>query len=180
MKKSRIAAIDIGSNSIRCIIAEASTDGKFRILDDEKATVRLGEQLAITGVISAEASHRAIEAIRRFQKLVTGMNVEAVEAVATSAVRSAANGKELIATLSEELGHEIRVISGEEEAELTAASALANFDMYGKRSAMIDIGGGSVEIVTAYGNHVEEFYSLELGAVVMTDHFLKSDPIAEN
>ena len=70
MKKSRIAAIDIGSNSIRCIIAEASKDGKFKILDDEKATVRLGARLAMTGVISGEASNRAIEAIQRFQKLL--------------------------------------------------------------------------------------------------------------
>jgi exopolyphosphatase/guanosine-5'-triphosphate,3'-diphosphate pyrophosphatase len=179
MKKPRIAAIDIGTNSIRCIIAEASKDGKFKILDDEKATVRLGEGLALTGIISDEASNRALEAIRRFHKLVIGLDVEAVEAVATSAVRTATNGKELIAKLSEELGHEIRIISGEEEAELTATSAISNFDMYGKRYAMIDIGGGSVEIVTAYGNHVEEFYSLELGAVVMTDCYLKSDPIAD-
>jgi exopolyphosphatase/guanosine-5'-triphosphate,3'-diphosphate pyrophosphatase len=180
MKKSRIAAIDIGTNSIRCIIAEASKDGSIKILDDEKATVRLGEQLAMTGVISDEASKRAIEAIQRFQKLVSGLNVEAVEAVATSAVRSAANGTELVKRLSKVLGHEIRIISGEEEAELTSTSALANFDMYGKRYAMVDIGGGSVEIITAYGNHVEEFYSLDLGAVVMTDRFLTSDPIAEN
>lgn len=178
MKKPRIAAIDIGSNSIRCIIAEATKEGKIKIMDDEKATVRLGERLAVTGVISDEAAGRAAEAIRRFQKLVTGLNVEAVEAVATSAVRTAANGKELIAALSQQLGHEIRVISGDEEAELTAASALANFDMYGKRYVMVDIGGGSVEIVTAFGNHVEEFYSLDLGAVVMTDRFLKNDPIA--
>ncbi|MBC7962496.1 MAG: Ppx/GppA family phosphatase [Steroidobacteraceae bacterium] len=180
MKKSRIAAIDIGSNSIRCIIAEASKEGKFKIIDDEKATVRLGEKLAMTGMISEEASSRAIEAIRRFQKLLTGLNVQEIEAVATSAVRTASNGKELVALLSKELGYEIKVISGEEEAELTAASALANFDMYGKRYAMIDIGGGSVEIVTACGNHVEEFYSLDLGAVVLTDRFLTSDPIAED
>jgi exopolyphosphatase / guanosine-5'-triphosphate,3'-diphosphate pyrophosphatase len=177
MKKSRIAAIDIGSNSIRCIIAEASDDGKFKILDDEKATVRLGEKLAMTGMISDEASNRAIEAIRRFRKLVAGFNVEAVEAVATSAIRTATNGKQLVALLSEELGHEIKVISGEEEAELTAASSLSNFDMNGKRHAMVDIGGGSVEIVMACGNHVEEFYSLDLGAVVMTDRFFTSDPI---
>ena len=157
MKKSRIAAIDIGTNSIRCIIAEASNDGKFKILDDEKATVRLGEKLAMTGVISDEASNRAIEAIRRFRKLVDGFHVEAVEAVATSAIRTATNGKELVVMLSEELGHEIKVISGEEEAELTAASSLSNFDMYGKRYAMVDIGGGSVEIVMACGNLVEEF-----------------------
>ncbi|HBA73191.1 MAG: exopolyphosphatase [Geobacteraceae bacterium GWC2_55_20] len=180
MKKSRIAAIDIGTNSIRCIIAEASKDGKFKILDDEKATVRLGEKLAMTGTISGEASDRAVEAIQRFRMLVTGLKVEAVEAVATSAVRTATNGKELVARLSEELGHEIKVISGDEEAELTAASALSNFDMYGKRYAMVDIGGGSVEIVTAYGNHVEEFYSLDLGAVVMTDRFLSNDPVSED
>jgi len=180
MKKSRIAAIDIGTNSIRCIIAEASIDGTFKILDDEKATVRLGERLAMTGVISEEASNRAFETIQRFQKLLAGMNVEAVEAVATSAVRIAANGKELVAKLSDVLGHPITTISGEEEAELTSTSAMANFDMYGKHFAMVDIGGGSVEIVTAYGNHVEEFYSLDLGAVVMTDRFLTSDPITEN
>lgn len=180
MKKPRIAAIDIGTNSIRCIIAEASNHGKFKILDDEKATVRLGDRLAMTGVISDEAFNRAVEAIRRFNKLVTGLKVEVVEAVATSAFRTATNGKELIAKLSEELGHEIRIISGEEEAELTASSALSNFDMYGKRYAMVDIGGGSVEIVTAYGNHVEEVYSIDLGAVVMTDRFLKSDPITDN
>ena len=156
MKKSRIAAIDIGTNSIRCIIAEASHDGKFKIMDDEKATVRLGEKLAITGIISEEAAGRALEAIQRFRKLINGLNVEAVEVVATSAVRSASNGKELVTLLSKELGYEIRVISGVEEAELTAASALSNFDMYGKRYAMVDIGGGSVEIVTAYGNHVEK------------------------
>ena len=179
MKKTRIAAIDIGTNSIRCIIAEATKEGTFKILDDEKATVRLGERLAMTGVISEEASIRALEAIQRFQKLVTGLNVEAVEAVATSAVRNATNGTALVTRLSKELGHNIRVISGEEEAELASTSALANFDMYGKRYAMVDIGGGSVEIVTAYGNHVEEFYSLDLGAVVMTDRFLPSDPIAE-
>ncbi len=74
--------------------------------------------------------------------------------VATSAVRSASNGKKkLVTLLSKELGYEIRVISGKEEAGLTAASALCNFDMYGKRYAMVDIGGGSVEIVTAYENH---------------------------
>ncbi len=79
--------------------------------------------------------------------------------------------------LCRELGREIRVISGEEEAELAAISALHNFEMNGKRYAMIDIGGGSVEIVTALGNHVEEYYSLDLGAVVLTERFFPTDPI---
>lgn len=177
MKKSRIAAIDIGTNSIRSIIAETGKDDNFKILDDEKATVRLGEQLAQTGKISDEAAKRALTAIQRFRKLITGLKVEAVEAVATSAMRTASNGRQLVDLLSAELGHEIRIISGEEEAELTAASALANFDMDGKRYAMVDIGGGSVEIVTAFGNHLEEFFSLELGAVIMTERFVKKDPL---
>jgi exopolyphosphatase / guanosine-5'-triphosphate,3'-diphosphate pyrophosphatase len=180
MRKPRIAALDIGSNSIRCIIAEVSKDGKFKILDDEKATVRLGEGLSESGRISDEAATRAAEVIRRFRQLLKGLHVQAVEAIATSAVRSASNGKQLVELLSNELGHEIRIISGVEEAELTAASALANFDMYGKRHIMVDIGGGSVEIVMASGNHVEEFYSLDLGAVVMTDRFLKRDPATED
>ncbi len=180
MKNPRIAAIDIGTNSIRCIIAEVTKEGKYKILDDEKVTVRLGERLAATGLICVEAANRAVTAIQRFQKLITGFNVETVEAVATSAVRTAENGRDLIGVLSHELGHEIKIISGEEEAELASASALANFDMNGKRYAMVDIGGGSVEIVSACGNHVEEFYSLDLGAVVMTERFLTGDPVTEH
>lgn len=177
MTKTRIAAIDIGTNSIRCIVAEATREGKFKVLDDEKVTVRLGENLAQTGMISLEATERALDAVRRFQKLLAGLKVETVEAVATSAVRGASNGRELVTALTKELGHEVRVICGEEEAELAAASALFNFDTNGKRFAMADIGGGSLEVVTAYGNHIEECYTLNLGTVIMTERFLCNDPI---
>src|SRR6185369_14475317 len=131
MTRTRIAAIDIGTNSIRCIVAEATKEGKFKVLDDEKVTVRLGENLSQTGVISTEAAERATEAARRFRKILAGFKVASVEAVATSAVRIAGNGRELVQALTAELGHEVRVISGEEEAELAAASALFNFDMSG-------------------------------------------------
>jgi exopolyphosphatase / guanosine-5'-triphosphate,3'-diphosphate pyrophosphatase len=177
MKKTRLAAIDIGTNSIRCIVVEADQQGRFLVLDDEKATVRLGEQLSNTGAISPAAFTRAVEAVSRIRKLIDGLKVTEVEAVATSAVRSAVNGPELVQVLNRELGREILVISGEEEAELAAISALHNFEMNGKRYAMIDIGGGSVEIVTALGNHVEECYSLDLGAVVLTERFFPTDPI---
>ena len=177
MKNPRLAAIDIGTNSIRCIVVEAGQQGRFKVLDDEKATVRLGENLGTSGSISPAAFSRAVDAVAMMRKLIEGLKVSEVEAVATSAVRTAANGRELVEVLSRELGREIRVISGEEEAELAAISALHNFDMKDKRYAMIDIGGGSVEIVTALGNHIEEYYSLDLGAVVMTERFLAGDPI---
>lgn len=180
MQKRRLAAIDIGTNSIRCIVVEVDVQGRYQVLDDEKATVRLGENLATSGAISPAAFARAVDAMSRIRKLIGGLKVHDVEAVATSAVRSATNGSELVAVLIRELGSDIRVISGEEEAELVALSARHNFDMSGKRYIIIDIGGGSVEIMNAVANHVESCYSLEMGAVLMTDRFLKSDPVRDS
>lgn len=177
MTKERLAAIDIGTNSIRCIVVECSQDGTFKILDDEKDTVRLGEGIAETGEISAAAVARAEAALTRMRKLVTGLKVTAIDAVATSAMRKAANGPRLVKRFSELLNAPIRVISGEEEAALAAQSALRNFDTLGKRFGVIDVGGGSVELITAQGTHIEEFYSFELGAVVMTEKFFTVDPV---
>jgi len=179
MKKTRLAAIDIGTNSIRCICVEVDPQGRFVVVDDEKATVRLGENLGKNGLISPVAFARAIEAVSRMRKLIDGLKVSTVEAVATSAVRNAANGGELVEALSLQLGSEIRVISGQEEAELAAISALHNFDMDGKRFAVMDIGGGSVELVFAQGSHIEEYYSFDLGAVLMTDQFMSGDLVSE-
>jgi exopolyphosphatase/guanosine-5'-triphosphate,3'-diphosphate pyrophosphatase len=179
MNAQRLAAMDIGTNSIRCIVVEADHKGGYKVLDDEKSTVRLGEQLSRTGAISPQASARALAAVGHFRKLIAGLKVSAVEAIATSAMRWASNGQELLDALSAEFGHEIRVISGVEEAELAMLSAQRHFDMEYKRYAVFDIGGGSLEITTALGSHIEECYSLDLGAVVMTEQFLRHDPARE-
>lgn len=177
MKNERLAAIDIGTNSIRCIVVEALRGGTYRILDDEKETIRLGEGIASSGAISADAAERAEKAAARMAVLLKGLGVKHVEAVATSAVRSATNGAALVRRLESVLGVSIRVISGEEEAALAAHSALRNFDMQGQRYAVLDMGGGSAELTSAQGRMIEEHFSLELGAVVMTERFLKSDPV---
>jgi len=174
----RLAAIDIGSNSIRCIVVEVVNNSSFRILDDEKAAVRLGEALGDGSGISPAAWQRAMESLVRMKKIVDGYGVEYVEAVATSAVRKASNGLEFIRTVYERTGISVIVIPGEEEARLVSLSVLHNFDMEGIRYGMIDIGGGSLEIVTALGNRIEEYYSLELGAVTLTEKFLRRDPVA--
>ncbi len=179
MSNNRLAAIDIGTNSIRSIVVEIERSGKFRVLDDEKATVRLGEGLNETGLLSAEACQRAIEALIRQKKIIDGYGVRAVEAVATSAVRKAANGKVFISAVRKLTGIAIAVISGEEEAELAALSAFNNFDMEGSRHLLVDIGGGSLELVTTVGRHVEEIFSLELGALYLSETFLKGDVQAE-
>lgn len=178
-KNRRIAAIDIGTNSIRCIVVEAAEEGQFRILDDEKGAVRLGEGLAASGAITPMAAERARQTLQRMRKLVDGLKVSALEVVATSAVRSASNGAVLVREWENILGVPVRVISGEEEAALAAQSALRNFDLGDKRYAVFDIGGGSLELATVQGSHVEAYYSLDLGAVVMTERFLSADPVKE-
>jgi exopolyphosphatase/guanosine-5'-triphosphate,3'-diphosphate pyrophosphatase len=178
MAENRLAAIDIGTNSIRCIIVEIDEEHGFRVLDDEKATVRLGEGLSETGRISKQAWERAREALLRMRMITDGLGASFIEAVATSAVRKASNGAEFVAAMKKETGVTIRVIDGEEEAELAALSARHHFDMRNSRYGLLDIGGGSIEIVSATGIHIEETFSLELGAVFLTENFLNQDPIS--
>jgi exopolyphosphatase / guanosine-5'-triphosphate,3'-diphosphate pyrophosphatase len=177
VKQNRLAAIDIGTNSIRSIIIRVDAAGKYMILDDEKMTVRLGEGLNQTGSIAPAAWERAMEALTRQKKIIDGYQVRSIEAVATSAVRKAANGPAFIAAIRENIGLEVEVISGEDEAELAALSAFHNFDLEGVRHLICDIGGGSLELITALGTHIEEVLSRELGAVFLTETFLKSDPV---
>ena len=180
MKKKRLAAIDIGTNSIRSIVVEADHDGTFRVLDDEKATVRLGDGLHRTGIISPDSRRRALEALARFCKINSGYGVVRTEAIATSAVRKAENGAAFIREVEEELGLTVSVVTGEEEAELAAQSAFNNFDLDGNRHLLADLGGGSLELVTTIGRHLEHVASLELGAVYLTETFLSGDPIKES
>ena len=177
MKQNRLAAIDIGTNSIRSIVIEALASGKYRILDDEKVMVRLGEGLNQTGTIAPAAWERAMEALSRQKKIIDGYKVSSIEAVATSAVRKAANGADFVKAIKSRIGLDVEVISGEEEAELAALSAFHNFDLEGVRHLIFDIGGGSLELITALGSHMEETISLELGAVFLTENFLKQDPV---
>ena len=174
----RLAAIDIGTNSIRCIIVATDDRGGFRVLDDEKAAVRLGEGLTQSGNISAAAWERARQALVRMRHIADGLGVESIVAVATSAVRKAANGAAFVAAMENEAGFPLRVISGEEEAELALLSASRHFDLGAAPHALVDIGGGSIEIVLTAGALVEAMWSLELGAVFLSERFLTSDPVS--
>jgi exopolyphosphatase/guanosine-5'-triphosphate,3'-diphosphate pyrophosphatase len=178
VKSNRLAAIDIGTNSIRSIVIEPLPAGKYRILDDEKVLVRLGEGLNQTGSIASAAWERAMEALSRQKKIIDGYHVRSIDAVATSAVRKAANGPDFVRDIKSRIGLDVEVISGEEEAELAALSAFHNFDLEGVRHLIFDIGGGSLELITALGTHMEEVISLELGAVFLTENFLTQDPAA--
>lgn len=173
----RLAAIDIGTNSIRCIVVEVDRQENFRVLDDEKASVRLGKGMNESGSISAEAGQRAISALQRMQKISNGLGAEVIDVVATSAVRKARNREAFIHQVKEETGLHIQIINGEQEAELARLSVQHNFSLENQRYAIADIGGGSVEIIVATGQHSETVLSLELGAVFLTEKFIQQDPI---
>ena len=172
----RIAAIDIGSNSIRQIVADVSADGTIRVVDEMKAAPRLGTGIDETGRLDEERIDEAIEALRRMADLAGQSGANRVEAVATSAVRDAKNGKAFLARVRRETGLKVRVLVGEEEARLAYRSALAHFELGVGRSVVMDIGGGSLELALVAEGLVERLISFPFGAIRLTEQFLKDRP----
>jgi exopolyphosphatase/guanosine-5'-triphosphate,3'-diphosphate pyrophosphatase len=179
-RPTRIAAIDIGSNSVRQIVADVSTSGRIRVLDEMKAMPRLGDGMVRTGRLSEEAMDGAAAAIGRMVTLAKQLRAERVEIVATSAVRDAANSFEFTERIEAETGHRVRILSGDEEAVLCFRSALAHFDLGTGRSIAADIGGGSLELVLAKDGLIERVASLPFGAVRLTNQFLSDSTRRRN
>lgn len=167
----RVAAIDVGTNSIRLIVAEAGPDGAYRVLDDEKETARLGQGLESTGGISAEAMERAAQAIARMKNIAEGFGVEVLRAIGTCAVREASNSGEFLALVRQRAGLTVEPIEAAEEAHLAHLSVGHAFDLRQLSAAVVDLGGGSTEIVLSSAGVIEEIYSLPLGAVRLTEQF---------
>lgn len=168
----RIAAIDIGSNSVRQIIADVSATGQIRVVDEMKAMPRLGEGLELTGELGRTALDAAVAAVQRMVMLARQYGAARIEIVATSAVRDATNSAEFTSRVRESTGIDVRVLSGEEEALLCFRSALAHFELGSGRSLVMDIGGGSLELVLAKDGLIERVASLPFGAVRLTERFL--------
>ncbi|AMW06806.1 Ppx/GppA phosphatase family protein [Gemmatimonas phototrophica] len=168
----RIAAIDIGSNSVRQIIADVSSAGAIRVVDEMKAMPRLGDGLESTGALSQIAVDSAVAAVQRMVMLARQLAAARIEIVATSAVRDASNAAVFTAQVLAATGHPVRVLSGEEEALLCYRSALAHFELGAGRTVVMDIGGGSLELVLAKDGLIERVASLPFGAVRLTEKFL--------
>ncbi|HYW31898.1 MAG TPA: Ppx/GppA phosphatase family protein [Gemmatimonas sp.] len=168
----RIAAIDVGSNSVRQIVADVSPTGQIRVVDEMKAMPRLGEGLERSGELGQSAVDAAVSSIGRMVLLAQQLGAERVEIVATSAVRDASNGGDFCARVKETSGIDVRILSGEEEALLCFRSALAHFELGAGRCVVMDIGGGSLELVLAKDGLIERMASLPFGAVRLTERFL--------
>ncbi len=174
----RFAAIDVGTNSIRLIIAEtpegdpgADGDRAYRILDDEKEIARLGRGLDSTGFIDPAAMDRAALVVARMKGIAHGYGVRDVRVVGTAVVRDAANGADFVRLLKDRAGVDLEVVSAEEEARLAFLSASSAFDLASTPAAVVDIGGGSTEVVLSAGGLVERVYTIPLGAVRLTERF---------
>jgi exopolyphosphatase / guanosine-5'-triphosphate,3'-diphosphate pyrophosphatase len=175
----RLAAIDVGTNTIRLTVAEVQPDDTYRILDEEREMVRLGENLDRTGRLSDAAVERALAAIGKMKAIADGFKIRQLRAIATSAVREAANGRSFIREVSRQHKVRIDVISGEEEAQLAFLTASRHFDFQGRSTAVVDIGGGSMEVILSAGTAIDHVYSLPLGAVRVTERLVRSDPLRE-
>jgi exopolyphosphatase/guanosine-5'-triphosphate,3'-diphosphate pyrophosphatase len=175
----RIAAIDIGTNSVHMIIARVRPDLSFEIIDREKAMVRLGAGGLDGRALTAEAMNAAIQALSTFRKIAGSHRVDQIRAVATSATREARNGGEFLSRLAKETGIRPRVITGAEEARLIHLAAVYGVDVGSARAVVIDIGGGSVELTLGTGSSVQLARSFKLGVIRLTERLVTTDPLSD-
>lgn len=170
IKKDNIAAgIDIGSNSIRMIIAEVENNKIKNIIYQEKATTRLATNINKTGILAEEPFNKSIDVLAGFKKTLDKYNITKIKTVATSAVREARNGEEFIKT-AKNAGIEISIISGKEEGMLEYIGVCSGFDT-GSHPLILDVGGGSSEIIYMQENNELYTESHKIGVVKMADMF---------
>lgn len=173
----RLAAVDIGTNSIRLVVAEVQPDGSYRVLDEEREMTRLGQGFYSTGRLAEGPIERSLQALEKMKAIADGFGVTELRAVATSAVREAANGRDFVREAWRRHRVRIEVVSGDEEARLAFRSVARHYDLSDRLTAIVDIGGGSAEVILAAGGVVDQVVSLPLGAVRLTERFVKSDPL---
>ena len=166
----QLAAIDLGSNSFHMIVARADGAGSFTVLDRIKEPVRLAAGIDDSGYLSPKAATRALACLARFSERTAGLHADRVRVVGTNTLRSARNGPDFVALAAETLGHRIEIISGVEEARLIFAGANLAFDTPGRR-LVIDIGGGSTELILGAQGAPERLNSVYMGCVTWSSRF---------
>jgi exopolyphosphatase/guanosine-5'-triphosphate,3'-diphosphate pyrophosphatase len=174
----RLAAIDVGSNSVHMVVAEVRRGGHFEVIDRVKEMVRLGRRAFTSGKLERQSMDLAVRALKNFVRLARLRRVERIRAVATSAVREAQNRNAFIARIRRETGLRVRVIPGEEEARLIVNAARHALGLDGGPHLLIDIGGGSVELALVRDGQAQWMASLPLGVARLTERYLTSDPPA--
>jgi len=176
----KIAAIDIGSNSIHLAVVRAEPGQHLQIIDREKDMARLASKTLRTGRISEETMDRAVTTLRRFKQLAEGNGVDLVITTATSAVRESDNAREFVEAVRERVGLEVQVLPGVEEARLIALAVSEVTEFNDRRALIVDIGGGSTEFIVTRGGEPELLLSAKLGAVRLTEQFITTEPVSDS
>jgi len=169
----RVAAIDCGTNSIRLLIADV-VDGVADEVVRDMRIVRLGQDVDATGRLAPEAIERTLAATREYAELIAALHADRVRFCATSAARDASNAEEFAAAVEQIVGVRPEILSGAEEARASFIGATRGLD--GGETMVVDIGGGSTELVLGRAADVEWSTSLDVGSVRMTERFLASEP----
>lgn len=176
----RLAAIDIGTNSVHMIIVRVRPDLSFEVVDREKDMVCLGAGGLDGRMLAPAAVEAALTTLSRFVRLAATHQVDEILASATSAVREAENGGEFVARVKQELGLTVRIITGREEARLIHQAATYAAGTGKSTAAVIDIGGGSVEITRGTAARMASGRSFKIGVIRLTERFVNTDPLSED
>ncbi len=174
----RVASIDVGTNTLLLLIADI-IEREIVPLYNEQVISRLGKGIDADGLIREEAFDKIADVLLNFKAIAQSFNVEKIVAVGTSALRDAKNKVDFLKFIEEKTGIKIKVISGEEEARLTYLGAVSGIKAKNSKISVIDIGGGSTEVITGVGYEVRKFVSLNIGTVRLTEKFLKHSPPLE-
>src|SRR5882724_5284410 len=169
------AAVDIGSNSVRLKIARLAS-GRLRTVVEDRSVTRLGASVFRDGFLSPDAIAETVKVLRRFHRAVQQEAVESVRVVATSALRDARNSRAFIEWVRSATGWKVEIISGLEEGRLIHLGLISGLRLTASPVLMMDLGGGSCELTISINKRIRETVSLPLGAVRLTNEFLRHDP----
>ncbi len=172
----RIASIDIGTNTILLLIADVNKNGIVNVLHDEQVIARLGKGVDANQIINQETFVRAKDFLIYYKDVCSSFSVEQISAVGTSALRDAHNKIEFINYIKDEVGLSIEILSGDEEAQWTYRGGISNFIGHAEQYSVVDIGGGSTEIITGNSIGILSKVSLDIGSVRITERILKDSP----
>ncbi|WP_413583078.1 Ppx/GppA family phosphatase [Bdellovibrio sp. HCB288] len=175
----KVAALDLGTNTFLCLIAEGGPNGIAKVHKDLVEVVRLGQDVDKTGMLHPEALVRARKCLGEFKKEIDKHGVDRILAMATSAARDASNGQELF-DIGKELGIPIEVIPGEDEARISYQGATGGIIDTTTTKLVVDVGGGSTEFIVGHGEKILFGQSLDMGGVRLTERFVTQQPVPQN
>lgn len=173
----KLAALDVGTNTVLMLVVERTADGQIRTLADMSRITRLGRGVDASGALDPDAMTRTLDAIAEFAEKARSLGAERILTAATSAARDATNGPEFLARVKARAGLDLEIISGEAEARLSYLATMKGLSLdAADKILIVDIGGGSTELIRAEPGRKLDVVSLQIGSVRLTERLIHHDP----